>query len=368
MMRILHINFNFLKSSLYKELSRSLMANSCNNEVLFPTLINEECTVNEKFIIKAEILNKYDRYLFKYRANKILKYIKKNLDINSYSITHAHSLFSNGYISYLLKKEYSIPYIVAVRNTDLNRFFRKRILLRRLGVDILINADKIIFLSEPYREQTVEGYVPIDKRQEINKKSVIIPNGINEFWHKNILQQHKSKPNNKIKVLSVGVVSKKKNILTSIEACQLLIKKGIEVQLTVIGEVRDYSVLEKMKKYEFVTYIPKVSKEVLLSYYRESDLFLMPSITETFGLVYAEAMSQGLPVLYSKGQGFDEQFPDGTVGYAVEKMDSYDIAEKILLTLESYQEISKKCIDSVSKFDWDKISKKYIEIYTEILQ
>lgn len=40
----------------------------------------------------------------------------------------------------------------------------------------------------------------------------------------------------------------------------------------------------------------------------------MPSHKETFGLVYAEAMSQGLPIIYTKNQGFDGQFPDGYVG------------------------------------------------------
>ena len=37
--------------------------------------------------------------------------------------------------------------------------------------------------------------------------------------------------------------------------------------------------------------------------YRENDIYVMPSIIETFGLVYAEAMSQGLPVIYTRGQG-----------------------------------------------------------------
>ena len=43
----------------------------------------------------------------------------------------------------------------------------------------------------------------------------------------------------------------------------------------------------------------------------------MPSRYETFGLVYGEAMSQGLPIIYSKGQGVDGYFKEGTVGYGV---------------------------------------------------
>ena len=40
--------------------------------------------------------------------------------------------------------------------------------------------------------------------------------------------------------------------------------------------------------------------------------FCLPSHAETFGLVYVEAMSQGLPIIY-EGQGFDKQFQDGEV-------------------------------------------------------
>ena len=42
--------------------------------------------------------------------------------MNEYSLIHAHSLFSNGYIAMRIKQDYGIPYIVAVRNTDVNTF------------------------------------------------------------------------------------------------------------------------------------------------------------------------------------------------------------------------------------------------------
>ena len=42
----------------------------------------------------------------------------------------------------------------------------------------------------------------------------------------------------------------------------------------------------------------------------------MPSITETFGLVYGEALSQGLLIIYTKGQGFDGQIKEKLAGYS----------------------------------------------------
>jgi glycosyltransferase involved in cell wall biosynthesis len=68
----------------------------------------------------------------------------------------------------------------------------------------------------------------------------------------------------------------------------------------------------------------------LIDIYRANDIFVMPSFTESFGLVYAEAISQGLPVVYSIGQGFDRQFPEGEVGYHADPNSAQSVADAIL--------------------------------------
>ena len=89
----------------------------------------------------------------------------------------------------------------------------------------------------------------------------------------------------------------------------------------------------------------------------------MPSILETFGLVYAEAMSQGIPIIYSKGQGFDGQFDNGIVGYAVNCFDYKDISEKIIDLYNNYQQFSEQCLSMVDKFNWSTIAQEYMKIY-----
>lgn len=89
----------------------------------------------------------------------------------------------------------------------------------------------------------------------------------------------------------------------------------------------------------------------------------MPSHHETFSLVHAEAMSQGLPVIYSRGQGFDGQFEDGVVGFSVQYDSPEEIAEKVIDIINNYEAISQNCVEKADKFDWDKIAGKYIEIY-----
>ena len=99
---------------------------------------------------------------------------------------------------------------------------------------------------------------------------------------------------------------------------------------------------------------------------RQVDMLAVPSHTETFGLVYAEAMSQGLPVIYTRGQGFDGQFPEGTVGYSVDSHDAEEMAEKIVKVCERYDELSQDCADAVQRFRWDGIAREYRRIYEAI--
>ena len=93
----------------------------------------------------------------------------------------------------------------------------------------------------------------------------------------------------------------------------------------------------------------------------------MPSYKETFGLVYAEAMSQGLPLIYTKGQGFDGFFEDGKVGYAVPAEDTRYIADRVMDIYRRYDELSKECIEQVQQFNWPSIAATYNEIYQSIL-
>jgi len=93
----------------------------------------------------------------------------------------------------------------------------------------------------------------------------------------------------------------------------------------------------------------------------------MPSITETFGLVYTEAMSQGMPVIYSEKQGFDGQFKEGIIGYHVNSFNAEEIAKKILKIISNYEKISRNCLKYSHLFDWKNISGKYSQIYNDIL-
>ena len=164
-------------------------------------------------------------------------------------------------------------------------------------------------------------------------------------------------------------MTKNKNIDKTIEIVKKF-RSYLPSKLTIIGsgEISIEKLLKEMlKNSDFITYKEKISnRNELLQYYRSADIFIMPSKTETFGLVYAEAMSQGLPCLYSIGQGIDGYFEDGYVGYAINANDIDESVAKIVKIIENYSIISKNCISSSSLFHWDSIAEKFSQLYTKL--
>ena len=368
-MEILHINSYYSCSSFYRNLYNKQIESGLDIDVYVPvpeTFNNSNESLGDYTTISRNH-GKYDRVIFHIKHRKIYNDIVKTYDIEKMSLVHAHSLFSNGYIAYKLKEKFNVPYIVAVRDTDVNVFFKYMVHLRKLGIEILKQADKVIFLSKTYRTFVIERYIPDLLKKEIYDKSIIIPNGIDDFWLQNKGTSNNLNEPKKINLLTVGDISRTKNQLRTIKAIKLLQKKGYKIKYTVVGKVKDKKVYKKIKDLSYVQYIPYTSKENLLDIYRENDIFVMPSMTETFGLVYAEAMSQGLPIIYTRGQGFDGQFEEGEVGYSVDCKDKEEISMKIIDIINNYDVISRNAINLVDRYNWNIICEKYNDIYEDCI-
>lgn len=324
--------------------------------------------VNSSYVDIRLNYSNWQRLFFYIKERSVLNDFFNLYNNTDFDVLHAHTLFSNGYIAWKAKKKWGIPYIVAVRDMDVNVFFKYRIALRSLGIEILNEAEKIIFLSSSYRDHVLSKYVPEKLKDDFREKSLIIPNGVDNFFLESKKSRSLFDKNKTIQIITVGFVSKRKNQETVCKAIESLNNQGIKINYTIVGKVLDNKVFDKIKKYPFVSYIPFLPKEKLIDEYRKADIFVMPSITETFGLTYVEAMSQGLPVIYTKGQGFDGQFKEGVVGYHVESNNSKEIADRIVDILSNYNDISNNCIRMSSEYDWEKIVDEYIELYTQVVK
>src|SRR5690606_40262221 len=96
---------------------------------------------------------------------------------------------------------------------------------------------------------------------------------------------------------------------------------------------------------------------------RLCDMFAMPSSGETFGLVYVEAMLQGLPILFTKGEGIDGFYTE-KIGENVSKSATVsEIRDKIEVMVERYSDYKIPIEIVRQNHDWSRIAKEYQLIY-----
>ncbi|MEC3940318.1 glycosyltransferase family 4 protein [Enterococcus mundtii] len=369
MTKIIHICNNYIYSNLYNELITRLDKEYENkvfaaigvgkNHLVRPQMVNENIKVVECF-------SPYDRFFYKMKSNKIFNALLKTYDPTDFDIVHAHTLFTDGNVAYNLYKKSKIPYVITVRSTDIKYFFKYYKHLKNLGNDILMNASKVIFLSESYKEKMIEKYVYLKNKQLILEKSIVIPNGVDPYFLNNLMDQTAKERKSQLILLTVGRIERNKNQLMVCKALDELRTSGLEFSYQLVGQITDEKYMDKIKKYSFVDYLGSKNKEDLISIYSNADIFILPSKSETFGLSYAEAISQNTPVIYSKNEGFDKQFEEGVVGYSVNSNSKEEIKSRInkmILDLDSFQGISEYS----KEFDWDKISNKISEVYSKII-
>jgi Glycosyltransferase len=364
-LKVLHICPGYFGTKLYENLFSTLQDLGVINSVFtlpFKNIKHNGGNSNNLKVFDKKF-NFFERFIFFRKQHIIYKRICKEYSLNEITVVHAHTLFSAGFSAYLLNKEYGLPYVATIRNTDINIFYRYMFHLRGVGRAIMNNAQHIIFLSPSYRDFVIDKLVAKKNRQKILDKSVVIPNGIDKYFLDNKFVVKRTTNIKFIKLTYIGGIDSNKNIKTTIKACKLLIDKGYSVNYTIVGKIGDIKSHKIIAKYSFIDYQPECSKEEVVLYLRNSDIFIMPSILESFGLVYAEAMSQGIPIIYSKGQGFDGQFDNGVVGYAVNCFDYRDISDKIIDIYNNYQQFSERCVSLVDKFNWLTIAQEYIKIY-----
>ncbi|WP_407383584.1 glycosyltransferase family 4 protein [Ruminococcus sp.] len=319
-------------------------------------------------VVHKECWNSIDRTLFFPRQWKIERELQKAYDLKTFDVLHPQLLLSSGYSALRMKKKYGLPYVVSVRVTDLTGFIRLPF-FRKLANKILMNAGGVLFLSNTHKNELLQKFAASENREAIEKKSYVIGNCLEPFWTQNRSKPRTAAPDPKkeLRILSVAKIRPIKNLCTAARAVELLRQQGYRASLTVVGEDQDHEELERIKAFDCVNYIPFLTKEELIDVYASHDIFLLPSVNETFGRVYLEAMTQGLPVLYSKGQGFDGNYPDGEVGYAVCHDDPDEIARRILQITENYPRISEACVHNSIRFDEDVIMDQMERFYEESL-
>ncbi|MBS3152011.1 glycosyltransferase family 4 protein [Candidatus Woesearchaeota archaeon] len=257
------------------------------------------------------------------------------------------------------------PLIIHIHNTVFDRSSLKpneiEYQIERMGFE---NADKIIAISNKIKNTLVSKY-----GIEPNKISVVHW-GIEEEdpdYHLEV-----KKPFNTKIVMFVGRVTLQKGPDYFVEAASQVLKYEPDTRFVVVGSgdmlpriINRAIELGIIDRFNFTGWF---SKRDVYKVFKLADVFVMPSVSEPFGLVALEALKNNVPVIISKQSGVSEVLKHCL------KVDFWDVNElsnKIVSVLKYkvlYQELKNNGFNEVNKFNLDEPAKKVITVYNEARQ
>jgi len=118
-----------------------------------------------------------------------------------------------------------------------------------------------------------------------------------------------------------------------------------------------------------VHFVPPVDRPRLAAFYQAADAVIMPSRSETFGLVAAEAQSCGTPVVAAAVGGLPYIIEDGKSGLLVDGHDPADYAvalSRVLTDAELAAALAAGALDHSERFSWDATVSRFLELYEGI--
>ncbi|MHB9129425.1 MAG: glycosyltransferase family 4 protein, partial [Candidatus Humimicrobiaceae bacterium] len=290
------------------------------------------------------------------------------LKITKNSIIHLHvaQSFTPEIVS-LISKIKNIPYVAHI-HIDVGPSGKlgfllplyKKVLLKK----VLNSSSKIVVPSGDYVDL-------VSKKYEIsNNKIYKVPNGVD-------LNNFKSLPfklNDPIRLLYVGRLSKQKNIPLLIRTFKIVTEKiNRNIELDIVGDGEEKGKIITLIKAENlenkVNLRGELRGERLYEIYSNSDIFILTSDYESFGMVLIEAMASGLPIIASNIPALRNVVENDKTGLLV-KLEPEDFAkaiEKLINNPQLKEKLIKNGLEEVKRYNWDEITKKFEDIYEEVL-
>jgi len=291
-------------------------------------------------------------------VSKLAEIIKShNLDI-----VHAHYAVPNAVSAYLAKKicDDSVKVVTTLHGTD-SYFVGRHPSYKAVTQFSMQQSDGLTTVSEYLKERTMTEF-------DISRKIKVIPNFVDPQKFRKLKKDRKQKI-----ICHSSNFRPLKRIPDIIRAFKIICEEII-CKLFLIGNGPERPNAEKLVKnlgisrnVHFFGNVKNVH-EIL----GKSDLFLLPSEDESFGLAALEAMSCEVPVVASNIGGLKELISHGVDGYLIEVGDAEALAQyslKILQDPRLQGEFGKNARQKVlKKYTPDKIVPKYENLYNETLK
>jgi glycosyltransferase involved in cell wall biosynthesis len=296
---------------------------------------------------------------------KIRGYINRS-DLKD-SMIHAHHTWSAGYAGARLKEEYDVPFVVTGHGYDIYSLPFKDDEWRAKIEYVLNTADHIITVSQ--------SNLACIQKLDVSTPVTVIPNGFRSdlFYPRDSLECRKALnlPQDKKIILTVGNLEPVKGQRYLVEAVQRIIRERKNILCVIVGAGKVRTALERQIRSlgleDYVVLAGGKPHDEIPLWMNACDLFVLPSLRESFGVVQIEAMACGKPVVATRNGGSEEVVISDKYGLLVEPVDPDGLAEKILVALD--REWDREAILAYAeRFTWENIVKEITTIYQGVLE
>lgn len=286
-------------------------------------------------------------------------------------LLHVHYAIPHAYAAYMAKqiladKGIHIPVVTTLHGTDITLVGRNP--SYRPAVTFSINhSDIVTSVSEDLKKETVKFFV-------VRKDIEVIPNFIDLSLYnveKNCSPTSIAHPGQRI-ITHVSNFRKVKRIRDIIETFAI-IHKEVSSRLVMIGDGPERERAEERARelgiLEDVVFLGKTNEvERILCL---SDLFILPSESESFGLAALEAMAAKVPVISSNAGGLPEVNINGKTGYTLDVGDVKGMARQAIKLLKDdklHAEFKENAYRQAETFSMEKVIPLYENVYERALE
>lgn len=298
--------------------------------------------------VKTTLLNRcIEKLSAKYQIMRKYRELKKNVDLKKYDLINVHEVYAEGAVAYMAKREFGIRYVLTVHGSDINLIPYESEEKKKIIIDTLENATKVIFVSNGLLNTAKSlGYS--------GHNSIVIPNGFDksEFYE---IDKEMAKNNLGVTKKVVGFAGNLQEIKRADKLPEIFkeiyaLSKDIEFLVIGDGPYRE-KLLDECERYKIpLNFYGRVKPEEVNKYMNAMDVLILPSRNEGWPCVVFEAMACGAVVVGTNKGGITEAISN--YGYVVDE--GYDFEKRF----------AKKTIQALKKNKVDNEYKKYLEKYT----
>lgn len=169
-------------------------------------------------------------------------------------------------------------------------------------------------------------------------------------------------------VTFVGRLVWEKNLKLLAEAAKLVATRD-NIQFVIVGDGPARHKFQQMMPNAYFTGF--LGEKDLPVAYASSDIFVFPSLTETFGNVTVEAMASGLPVICASAGGARDLVKDGVNGFLTHAHDPRDLAQAIdqlVLKADLRKKMGQAALEMADQFKWENSIGKYHKLYSKLIR